>query len=395
MLKKLITTALATFLIITLITLCLPAASTIQNTKPSNKLSTPTYPGIGFALVLHHIEDRQLKHYLTAVDQIAEQGFTHLLLSTPMTSKNAHDAYISLKPSKGNTAKRKHIIAILNHANEKNLKTTLMPILWLKSHDKGWRGKLQPPNWKTWWANYQTAITYFAKIAQQTNTTTLSVGSELLSTESMKSQWTQTIHLTRKHFTGNLTYSANFDHYTYPTFWDQLDLIAINAYYDITTNGTSPANLKSTWQEIQTQILAYTKSKNKPLLITELGYPALPWGLEKPYDYTNNNNLKLDHSVQQKGYDAFINSWSPILNSPQGSTQLSAVHCYLWQPASIAGTDPPKDHPGYLHPLDLQGTKTLQNWVKTLKNRSNQTKTNQTASKQPKPTPNNPINTTN
>ncbi len=374
MLKKLALLTLGTYILITLGALAFPFQMTSKiksvHRAPEGASAGPGYSGLGFAMVLHYIRDDQLHHFLTAIDQIAAKGFTHLLISTPMTQVDAHASGISLQPAENYTPKRTHLVAILNHAKAKKLTVTLMPIVWLQSHGKGWRGKIQPKDWAVWWRHYHAGIVYFAKIAQETRVDILSIGSELLSTESQLERWTQTIALAREHFQGRLTYSANWDNYAQPSFWDQLDMIGINAYFDMaSTYGDSRGQLKKRWDDIQIQLKAFTEKHHKPLLITELGYPALPTGLTAPYDYTNAKQAETDRATQYKGYQAFIDAWSPALSAPAGSQNLVAIHLYLWQPASSTGNDKPKDHPGYLHYMDIQGTKSLQLIEQFIQNR--------------------------
>ena len=103
--------------------------------------------------------------------------------------------------------------------------------------------------------------------------------------------WRKLIGRVRQHYSGKLTYAANFDNYHNVNFWDQLDFIGINAYFklrnwksDSTASPIYP-ELLSSWQSIfkDIEIFQDTLKINKPVLFTELGYiyrkncTLMPW----------------------------------------------------------------------------------------------------------------------
>lgn len=107
----------------------------------------------------------------------------------------------------------------------------------------------------------------------------------------LDSLWRNTIKKVRKHFSGQLTYAANFDNYQNVSFWDDLDFIGINAYFklrnwdiDSTQTDIYP-ELVNSWKTIFNDIVAFQDSQriDKPVLFTELGYiyrencTLMPW----------------------------------------------------------------------------------------------------------------------
>jgi len=94
--------------------------------------------------------------------------------------------------------------------------------------------------------------------------------------------WRDLISELRGVFSGKLTYAANFDQYEMVTLWDDLDYIAINAYFPLRKlwqPGTTAADLypvfEVRWAAILRSIRQLALASGwgeKPVLFTELGY---------------------------------------------------------------------------------------------------------------------------
>ncbi len=90
-------------------------------------------------------------------------------------------------------------------------------------------------------------------------------------------QWRQLIRRVRAVYRGQLTYAANFDQYREVTFWDALDVIGINAYFELRAD-LSTAGLQSrlgrAWRRVFDEITSHRRREGltKPVLFTELGY---------------------------------------------------------------------------------------------------------------------------
>src|SRR5450432_2263010 len=140
-------------------------------------------------------------------------------------------------------------------------------------------------------------MTQFAWIAQGHGVDVLVVGSELVSAEPKVDQWTKTINKIRENFKGNLTYSANWDHYTALPFWDQLDLISMNSYYTLGEDKDVSVNeIESRWRDIQGNVLNFQKKVGKPILFLEAGWCSQENAASAPWDYTL--DLATDNDLQ-------------------------------------------------------------------------------------------------
>jgi hypothetical protein len=177
-------------------------------------------------------------------------------------------------------------------------------------------------------------LNHFAWVAQGNGVDVLVVGSELVSTESKLEEWTITIQKVREVFKGQLTYSANWDHYTTVKFWDQLDFIGMNTYWTLGNNrDVSIAEIKQNWRKIQDEVFAFQKTVNKPLFFMEVGWCSMANMAKEPWDYTKGEDeAPTDTALQKKLYEAFFESW-------HGRPELGGFSIWEWDPETGGPTD--------------------------------------------------------
>ncbi len=311
--------------------------------SPSDRKAASTAPLRGFALNYHHTKD--VKIYMDAIDEIKAMGFDSIEVVTPMYQTNGATTDIRIIVGPGKSPDPQDLEQVLRYAKKKGLRTALMPIVLLaEPRGNEWRGKIRPENWSLWWKSYETAMDGFLKIAITTDTDVFSIGSELLTTEKQGDNWSKFIGKVRSRFKGRLSYSTNWDHYQTPVFWGQLDMIGINGYWNLQKD--IPANepvthekLVARWEDIQAQLLEFGESQNKPVLLTEIGYPSLPWGLKDPWNYVNSKKATPDPKQQSDGYNAFLSVWKPLLCDKPDTTKAAGVFFYKWDPYYNGGDD--------------------------------------------------------
>ena len=280
---------------------------------------------LGFAINIHNVYRRE--PYLRAIDDIAALGADSVQILTPMyqddgsSSAIRHDAARSTDPD--------DLVAILEYAHEQGLRTTLMPIVLFSSpRGNEWRGKIIPEDWAAWWASYETNLLRCVDLAVAAGADVFVVGSELNSTEAMTRRWARIISLVRDRFQGELTYSANWDRYRKVPMWDLLDLISISAWYEISDDPDASAEqLAASWASIRKDILAFARSRNRPVAFSEIGYPTVPWALQDPWNYVADPDTVPDPEQQQRGLDAFFKAW---IDSFATDPYFVGFHCYEW-----------------------------------------------------------------
>jgi hypothetical protein len=309
--------------------------------KPDPKLDPK--PLRGFALNFHHTPD--IKIYFDAIDQIQDMGFDSIEVVTPMYQTNGASTDIRIIVGPGKSPSHEDLAKVLAYAKQKGFRTALMPIVLLaEPRGNEWRGKIRPDDWNTWWKAYEKSMDGFLKVAIASNTDVFSVGSELLTTEKQADHWSAFIKKTRARFKGRLSYSTNWDHYQTPVFWSQLDMIGINGYWNLQKDipadqPVTHEKLVARWEEIQSQLLEFGESQKKPILLTEIGYPSLPWGLKDPWNYVNSKKATTDVQQQADGYRAFLQVWKPLFCDKPDTSVATGVFFYKWDPYFDGGDD--------------------------------------------------------
>ena len=181
---------------------------------------------------------------------------------------------------------------------------------------------IKPHDLERWWASYTRFVLYYARIAQSEGVSIYSVGSELVSMESMRSRWIELIRKVRKVYKGKLLYSANWDHYEPVSFWDQVDYVGVTGYYKLTDRvDPTPDQLEKAWRAIRSKLERWRSRVKRPLVFTELGYHSRDGTNKHPWDYTT--TAPIDLQEQYDCYDAFVRTWN-------GASSLGGVYFWIW-----------------------------------------------------------------
>ncbi|MBL4702834.1 MAG: hypothetical protein JKX85_16440, partial [Phycisphaeraceae bacterium] len=96
------------------------------------------------------------------------------------------------------------------------------------------------------------------------------------------------------------------------------------------------------WQSIQQSLQGFATQTGKPILITELGYPCLPWALKDPWNYVHDAETPVTPNVQAMGYRAFTDNWQHLIkpNRPIPTSGFAGVMFYTWDPYNGGLKDP-------------------------------------------------------
>ncbi len=194
-------------------------------------------------------------------------------------------------------------------ANKLGLKVLIFPILHVRLRNDGeWRGKLAPTKPVRWKESYRDYIRHYAKMSERTGAFALSVGSELSSLEKDEVFWEGLISEVRSIYKGKLTYSANWDHYTHPKFWDKLDYIGISSYFEVAKRNDEPIHVVTQrWITHKKEIVAFANTQNKPFILTEVGYPSIDSAATKPWDYTA--KTAPNQNAQMAALRSLVDAW--------------------------------------------------------------------------------------
>ncbi len=236
-------------------------------------------------------------------------------------------------------------------ANRSGLKVCLKPQLYVKG--MGWPGDYNPGKilWPVWEENYTKYILFLAEIAEQEDVDMLMVGTECKSSIRLRPEyWTFLIDTVRSVYSGQLSYASNWDNYNNIPFWNQLDVISIDAYFPLRKEKTPDTeSIEIAWKPIIKKLDEFAKKYNKTILFSEYGYRSTDntawqqWLIEsRPVD--EKINLQAQLNAYQGFYSAiwnrpwfaggFIWKWYCLPNSggiensdytPQGKPVLSEI----------------------------------------------------------------------
>ncbi len=264
----------------------------------------------GISLQLHS-SDPQVP-FEQYVQEIADTGANTICFVVAAYQENCSSTSIFIDLRK--TPPDDRVRSLIRLAKSKGLRVVFMPIVLLENARAGeWRGKIQPENWPDWWEDYEHYILHYVHIAQAENADLFILGSELVKTEAQEEGWRKLIAKARRHFRGRLSYSANWDHYKPVRWWDDLDVIGMTTYHDL-TGGKEPTveRLMDSWAKLRREILAWQKDIRRPILFTEVGWPNLKTCAQYPWNYCLDEDP--DPQAQANCFEAFFRTWS---NTPQ------------------------------------------------------------------------------
>ena len=125
------------------------------------------------------------------------------------------------------------------------------------------RAEISPADPAAWFDAYEQMMVQYASIAADTGVEMLSVGTELAGTMPNETLWRRVIASIREVYDGPLTYAANFDVYADVPFWDALDLVGIDAYFELVDEPTTDVDRwskRATDPRLDRRVLSPTRS---------------------------------------------------------------------------------------------------------------------------------------
>ena len=251
-------------------------------------------------------------------DALAATGATWagLLVTQYQTDKNA----TSIGPA-NSTPSDAAVSAAITELHSKGLKVMLKP--HVDALDGAWRGTFTPSDVNAWFASFTSFILHYAQIAQNNNVELLCLGTEYaqLSGSANRTPWLSVITAIKTTYTGPLAYAANAtfagDEFTSVSFWDQVDVIGLDAYFPLTDHSDpTVSQLVAAWSSNKDGINIVAAVKNfanaqnpaKPVIFTEIGYRSVARANTAPFDFTLAGAV--DTTEQESCYEAMYEVWS-------------------------------------------------------------------------------------
>jgi len=160
-------------------------------------------------------------------------------------------------------------------------------------------------DWRRWFARYEAYTLSYVDQAASAGADAFCVGRETdKAAIAREADWRRLIARVRERFRGPLTYSANFDGYDRIAFWDALDVIGISAYFPLATRPSpSSEDLAGAWEKVMAPLEAFARQRNRRVVFTEIGYPALATAAQRPWE---ENPGEADVWLQARLYEAAL-----------------------------------------------------------------------------------------
>lgn len=283
------------------------------------------------------------------VREIAATGANTVCMAVAAEQENCSSNVLYLDRNKGPSDER--LIGLIRLGRSLGKRVVLMPIVLLsRPAADEWRGKINPDDWDLWWKQYTQYVLHYAQLAQENGVSLFMVGSELISTEKQEARWRDLIGQVRRQtqdvldvqfrqylrqtfpnhrraefarlgiadldsfaysasrgepppaellalyerFAAEkrvlLSYSANWDHYTVPKWWDALDAVGMTSYYDLNPSKEPNPSVESMvrqWEPIRRAVQEWQAKTGKPIIFTEVGWPSQDGASTYPWNYYN------------------------------------------------------------------------------------------------------------
>lgn len=242
------------------------------------------------------------------LDRIKEIGSTAVTIVPTWYMKDASANVIRANPKK--SPSDTSLESAIGYARDIGLKVILKP--HVDVIDESFRGDIQPKDRTKWFASYESFIGYYADFATKVEADLFSVGTELKSVSGDTDPWRQIISTVRGKYSGQLTYASNWDEVDQVQFWDDLDLIGVDAYYPLASEGQKPTEdeLVSAWATPIGSLGSTSSKWGKPILFTEIGYPTQADAAAHPFEVREGEPE--DQAAQATAYRAAFKAFADI-----------------------------------------------------------------------------------
>lgn len=279
-----------------------------------------------------------------AIDTLADLGSTAVTLVPTWYMSSSQANRIAPDPDK--SPSDSSLDRAISWSRQAGLQVILKP--HVDVIDDSYRGEIRPANFDRWFRSYGDFIDHYATYASARSVDLFVAGTELKTVSTETDRWRSVIQLVRDRYRGPVTYAANWDEVDQVQFWDDLDAIGVDAYYELSPDDGSTPTLQSlvdAWKGVSAKLESTSESWQRPVLLTEVGFPSQTGATVKPYEVTDQ---PADQSIQALAYKATFKALS-------GSSWLRGISWWSWR----ADPSPEEDHETDYSPEGKQAQKAL------------------------------------
>lgn len=272
----------------------------------------------------------------SAMQQIAATNANAIELAPRIFTETGTSNAVVAPPAK--TESDANIAIAIDNAQTLGLSVLLKPML--TGLDGTGQNKISPTDPAAFFASYTEQMVHFASIAEQSGAEGFSIGNEMsaITGPQYEAYWTDLIAAVREVYHGEITYSAATDEAHNVSFWDQVDVVGVNAYPPLTSE-LDPAvdEMKAAWENVPKDnywaaamewkspvdfFHSLADEYGKQVLFTEVGYRSLEGTNIRPGSWTGTGEADV-----QEQHDAF-NAFFQVMGSEGGDWFRGAQ---IWQ----------------------------------------------------------------
>lgn len=181
---------------------------------------------------------------------------------------------------------------------------------------------LKPANLQNWIDCYRDILYRYAKLSSKYNLSHLVIGTEIDNIADSP-LFFRLIQEIRDIYQGALIYSSSFDHFLKTDIWQHVDIIGINAYYNLCNNNNcTESELTESWNYWLTLIDNFASAKDKPVFIAECGFYSREGCAINPGDWSRGGNIS--QREQAKSYEA-------LLCQAAAFTNIKGIFFWQWE----------------------------------------------------------------
>lgn len=194
---------------------------------------------------------------------------------------------------------------------------------------QGWHGAIEmksEADWRTWFAGYGDYLLAHARAAAVAGCAAFCVGREIDRTVLLReADWRALIARVRAAFPHALTYSAHHETFDRLGFWDALDAVGVSAYAPLSARPSpTDADLRAGAEAAVARLAAFSRRANRPVWLTEAGFPALASAAARPWDEPRG---PADPWLQAR-------CWQALLSAVAGHAEIGGLFAWLWEGVS-------------------------------------------------------------
>jgi serralysin len=263
---------------------------------------------------------------LAAMQEVAATGANSIELSPRLFTQTKTSNDVIADPAK--TESDANIAAAIQQAHDLGLSVLLKPNV--TGLDGTNQARITPSDPAAFFASYTAEMVDLARVAQQAGAESFSIGNELsaLSGSQYRDYWVTLIDDVRQVYSGQITYSAATDEANHVSFWDQVDVIGINAYPPLTSSlDPTVADMVTAWNSVPKD-----------------NYWAAAMNYQSPVDFFHSLSLEYGKQVEftETGYRSLdgtnISPGGGSGSTPDPQEQLDAFNAFFQVWSSEGGS---------------------------------------------------------